>query len=91
MSTNDIMAEPLTRIQYRIKRIGELTKQGLSSGVIAERLGMRTGSVYLAQIRHGYRKVEHPKLRREIALDACCTKDEALDNPKKGVNKNERV
>ena len=51
----------LTKIEYRIKRIGELTKKGLSSGVIAERMGMRTGSVYLAQIRHGFRKVEHPK------------------------------
>jgi len=51
----------LTRIEYRIKRIGELTKQGLSSDVIAERLGMRRGSVYLAQIKHGFRKVEHPR------------------------------
>ena len=51
----------LSRIEYRIKRIGELTKQGLSSGVIAERMGMRTGSVYLAQIKNGFRKVERPR------------------------------
>jgi len=51
----------LSRIEYRIKRIGELTKKGLPTGVIAERMGMRTGSVYLTQIRHGFRKVEHPK------------------------------
>ena len=42
--------------EQRIKRIGELTEQGLDSGVIGERLGMRRGSVYLIQIKHGFRR-----------------------------------
>jgi len=51
----------LSRIEYRKKRIGELTKKGYSTGVIGERLGMAPASVYLTQIRHGFRKVERPK------------------------------
>jgi len=56
------MTEPfLTRIQYRIKRIGELTKKGLSAGVIGERLGMLRANVYALQVKHGFRKVERPR------------------------------
>jgi len=51
----------LSRIEYRKKRIGELTKQGLSSGVIGERLGMAPASVYSTQIKYGFRKVERPR------------------------------
>jgi len=50
--------------EQRIKRIGELTEQGLDSGVIGERLGMRRGSVYLIQIKHGFREVKSPRKGR---------------------------
>lgn len=53
--------------EQRIKRIGELTKQGLSSDVIGERLGMTRGNVYAIQIKHGFREVKFPrKERRKI-------------------------
>lgn len=46
---------------FKKNRIGELTKKGLPATIIAERMGLSRGSVYLIQIKHGFRKVENPK------------------------------
>ena len=51
--------------KFKCERIGILTKMGLSSGVIAERLGLRYTQVYTYQIRHGFREVKNPR-KKEI-------------------------
>ena len=43
------------RIVFRRNRIEKLTKEGLSTTIIAERMGMTTMGVYEVQVRCGLR------------------------------------
>lgn len=59
------MTGPYSAIsKFRRKRIGELTKQGLSASIIAERIGLSRGTVYELQIKHGFRKVITPRKKK---------------------------
>jgi len=47
--------------EFKRNRIGELTKEGLSTTIIGERVGLSRGSVYRIQVKLGFRVVVSKK------------------------------
>lgn len=45
--------------QVKKKRIKQLTQEGLSAPIIAERLGLKFTQVYYSQVKYGLRKVKN--------------------------------
>lgn len=55
------------RIIFRRSRIEKLTKEGLATRIIAERMGMSTTGVYEVQVRCGLR-IPIPKKKKKNEL-----------------------